>query len=83
MTYREAIEFITRHIIHRFEIPQTLTTDQGTSFISKEVCEFVDSYVIKLLNSSPYYAQANKQAEASNKTLVKLIRKKIEDNPRR
>jgi hypothetical protein len=83
MTYREAIEFITRHIIHRFEIPQTLTTDQGTSFISKEVCEFVDSYVIKLLNSYPYYAQANKQAEASNKTLVKLIRKKIEDNPRR
>jgi hypothetical protein len=36
-----------------------------------------------LLNSSPYYAQANGQAESSNKTLVKLIKKKIEDNPRR
>jgi hypothetical protein len=60
-----------------------LTTDQGTSFISKEVCEFVDSYIIKLLNSSPYYAQANGQAESSNKTLVKLIKKKIKDNPRR
>jgi hypothetical protein len=43
------------------------------------VREFVDSYGIKLLNSSPYYGQA----EASNKTLVKLIKKKIEDNPRR
>jgi hypothetical protein len=59
MTHREVIEFITGHIIHRFGIPQTLTTDQGTSFISKEVREFVDSYGIKLLNSSPYYAQAN------------------------
>jgi hypothetical protein len=79
MTHREVIDFITGHIIHRFGIPQTLTTDQGTSFISKEVREFVDSYGIKLLNSSPYYTQANRQAESSNKTLVKLIKKKIED----
>jgi transposase InsO family protein len=83
MTHREVIEFITRHIIHRFGIPQTWTTDQGTPFVSKEVREFVDSYGIKLLNSSPYYAQANGQAESSNKTLVKLIKKKIEDNSRR
>jgi hypothetical protein len=83
MTHREVIEFITGHIIHRFGVPQTLTTDQGTSFISKEVREFIVSYGIKLLNSSPYYAQANDQAESSNKTLVKLIKKKIEDNPRR
>ena len=45
--------------------------------------EFVNSYGIKLLNSFPYYAQANGQAESSNKTLIKLIKKKIEDNPRR
>jgi hypothetical protein len=83
MTHREVIEFITGHIIHRFGIPQTLTTDQGTSFISKEVHEFVDSYGIKLLNSSLYYAQANGQAKSSNKTSVKLIKKKIEYNPRR
>jgi hypothetical protein len=36
-----------------------------------------------LLNSSPYYAQANGQAKSSNKTLIKLIKKKIKDNPRR
>ena len=29
MTHREVIEFITEHIIHRFGIAQTLTTDQG------------------------------------------------------
>jgi hypothetical protein len=27
MTHREVIEFITEHIIHRFVIPHTLTTD--------------------------------------------------------
>jgi hypothetical protein len=51
MTHKEVIEFITEHIIHRFGIPQTITTDQGTSFVAKEVCDFVNSYGIKLLNS--------------------------------
>jgi transposase InsO family protein len=83
MTHKEVIGFITEHIIHRFGIPQTLTTDQGNSFVAKEVRDFFNSYGIKLLNSSPYYAQANGQAESSNKTLVKLIKKKIEDNPKR
>jgi len=43
MTHREVIEFIKEHIIHKFGIPHTLTTDQGTSFISKEVREFVEA----------------------------------------
>ena len=43
MTHREVIEFITEHIIHRFGIPQTLTMDQGSSFISKEVHDFAES----------------------------------------
>ena len=50
MTHREVIEFITEHIIYKFGIPQTLTTDQGSSFISKEVRAFIESYKIKLLN---------------------------------
>jgi transposase InsO family protein len=62
---------------------QTLTTEQGSSFISKDVHEFVNSYGIKLLNSSPHNAQINGQVESNNNILVKLIKKKIEDNPRR
>src|SRR6185369_17081165 len=33
--------------------------------------------------SSPYYAQANGQAEASNQSLIKLIKRKINEYPRR
>jgi hypothetical protein len=50
MTHKEVIGFITEHIIHRFGIPQTLTTDQGTSLVAKEVRDFVKSYGIRLLN---------------------------------
>jgi transposase InsO family protein len=76
MTHREVIEFIIEHINHRFGIPQTLTADQGDSFMSKAVREFAELYRIKLLNSSPYYAQANGHAESSNRTLISLIKRR-------
>jgi len=37
---------------------------------------------ISLIQSSPYYAQANGQAEASNKSLIKLIKRKIDEYPK-
>jgi transposase len=83
MTHREVINFVQESIIYRFGVPQTLTTDQGPSFMSHQFWEFTESMKIKLLNSSPYYAQANGQAEASNKVLIKIIKKRIKDNPRR
>ncbi len=78
----DAIQFVQEHIIYRFGIPQTITTDQGSIFVSDEFVQFADSMGIKLLNSSLYYAQANGQAEASNKSLIKLIKRKISDYPR-
>jgi len=83
MTHKEVIQFITKHIIHRFGIPQTLTTNQGTSFMAKEVKQFAESLGIKIINSSPYYAQANGHAESTNKILAKLIKKKVKNHPRR
>ena len=62
MTSKEMIEFVKEHIVYRFSTPQTITTDQGSMFISEEFGEFVASMGIKLLNSSPYYAQANGQS---------------------
>ena len=61
------VDFVTEHIVYRFGIPQTITTDQGTMFTSKEFRDFAASMGIKLLNSSPYYAQANGQEEVSIK----------------
>jgi hypothetical protein len=83
MLHREVIHFISEHIIHRFGIPHTLTTDQGLLFMSYQVHDFAESHKIKLLSSLHYYAQANGQAESCNKTLIKVIKKKIEENPKR
>jgi hypothetical protein len=83
MTHREVISFVQEHIIYHFGVPQTLTTDQGPSFMSHQFREFAESMKIKLLNSSLYYAQANGQAEASNEVMIKIIKKRIKDNPGR
>jgi hypothetical protein len=81
MMHKEVIHFILEHIIHRFGIPQTLTTDECSSFMSNQICEFDESPKIKLLSSSRYYTQTYGQAES--KTLIMLIKKKIEENPKR
>jgi hypothetical protein len=51
--------------------------------MSHQVCHFAKSLKIKLLSSLPYYTQAYGQTESSNKTLIKLIKKKIKENPKR
>jgi transposase InsO family protein len=83
MTHRELLNFVQEHIVHSFGVRQTLTMDQGALFMSHQFKEFPESLKIKLSNSSPYYAQPNGQVEASNRTLIRLIKKKIDDYPRR
>ena len=82
MATKDVINFVKEDIIHRFGIPQTITTDGGSVFISQEFRKFADDMGFKLIRSSPYYAQANGQAEASNQSLIKLIKRKIDEHPR-
>ena len=50
--------------------------------MSKQFQDYARGLGIRTLNSSPYYAQANGQAESTNKTLIKLIKRKMEDHQR-
>lgn len=80
---KDVISFVREHIIHRLRIPQTIMTDGGSIFVSEEFRKFVDNMGIKLIRSSPHNAQANRQAEASNQSLIKLIERKVNEHPRR
>ncbi|XP_058733336.1 uncharacterized protein LOC131604940 [Vicia villosa] len=76
------IDFIQDHIICRFGIPETITTDQGTVFTGKKMQEFAQEVDIKLLTSTPYYAQENGQVEAANKVIINLIKKYVGKKPK-
>jgi hypothetical protein len=82
VTAKDVIHFVKEHIIYRFGIPQTITTDQGSVFVAEEFQKFAKEMGITLIQSSSYYAQANGQAEASNKSLIKLIKRKTEEYPK-
>ncbi|KAM2013859.1 hypothetical protein ACFX1T_025524 [Malus domestica] len=73
--------FIETKILHKYGVPETIVTDRGPSFISKEVEEFASKYKIKMIQSSPYYPQSNGQAEPSNKILVNIIKRMVIDSP--
>jgi hypothetical protein len=56
VTSKDVVNFIKEHVIHRFEIPQAITTDGGSVFISEEFRKFTADVGIKLIRSSLYYA---------------------------
>ncbi|XP_050258939.1 uncharacterized protein LOC126703929 [Quercus robur] len=67
--------FIKENIIVRFGVPYRIISDNGTPFINSDVRKMLEFYQVKYHRSSPYYPQGNGQAEATNKTLIKIISK--------
>ena len=67
--------FIKENIIVRFGMPHRIISDNGTPFINRDVRKMLEFYQVKHYWPSPYYPQGNGQAEATNKTLIKIIGK--------
>ena len=59
VTQSTIINFIDQYIVHRFGPPETITADQWTVFIGTETFAFAKKRGMTILNSTPYYAQAN------------------------
>ncbi|CAL2255975.1 unnamed protein product [Prunus armeniaca] len=77
-TSQEIISFIEKQIIQRFGILESITTDRRSSFISGEILDMAEAFKFKLLQSTPYYAQANGQAESSNKDYAQAMLLELE-----
>jgi hypothetical protein len=80
---KDVISFVREHLIDRFAIPHTITTDGGSVFVLEEYRKFAADMGIKLIRSSPYYAQENGQTDASNQSLIKLMKRKVDEHPKR
>ncbi|CAL9011748.1 unnamed protein product, partial [Prunus brigantina] len=60
-----------------------VATDYFTKWVeSKPMLDMAKAFKFKLLQSTPFYAQANGQAESSNKVIINIIRKMLEKNPK-
>ena len=67
--------FIREYIITRFGIPRRLIKDNGTPFINKDMKGLIETYHIQHARSTPYYPQGNGQAEATNRVMLKILKK--------
>ena len=52
-----------------------LISDNGTPFINKDMKGLTKAYYIKHERSTPYYPQGNGQVEATNRVMLKILKK--------
>jgi transposase InsO family protein len=74
--------FVWKNIITRFGVPYSLITDNGSQF-QKKFKAFCAQYGIRNYYSTPAYPQSNGQAEASNKTILDGIKKRLDKAKRK
>lgn len=74
------MKFLTENIFTRFGCPHKLVTDNAAAFRAKELLDMCDSMGIKLVHSNSYYPQGNGLGESSSKSLIRIIKKLLEDN---
>lgn len=77
-----AVKFVFRSIICRFGVPVQIVTDNGTQFAGGGMKKFCKDNEIKLSFTSVYHPQTNGQVEATNKSLIKILKKKVDENPK-
>jgi transposase InsO family protein len=74
------IDFLLNNILSRFGCPRKIVTDNGKDFTSAKLIKLCSDYNIILSHSIAYYPQGNGLAKSSNKSLVRIIKKLLQDN---
>ena len=75
---RDVTRFIWKNIVYRFGIPRSIVSDNGPQFDNRVYRDFCQELKIRNLYSTPRYPQSNGQAEASNKTLLTALKKRLD-----
>ena len=80
---RDVTRFIWKNIVCLFGIPRSIVSDNGLQFDSRVYRDFCQELKIKNLYSTPRYPQINGQVEASNKTQLTALKKRLDSAKRK
>jgi hypothetical protein len=75
---RAVIIGLWRSIVCQFRIPHAFVTDNGTQFDCKQFREWCSELQIRNYYSSILCLKANGQVEATNKTLMRMLKKMLQ-----
>ena len=78
ITDKNARSFVWRNIICRYGIPRMLVSDNGKQFDNDAFRDFCSQLGIKNHYSSLVHPQANGQVEVTNRSLLKIIKTRLE-----
>ena len=78
ITEKNIRSFVWRNIICRYGIPRVLVSDNGKQFDNSAFRDFCSELGIKNHYSSPTHPQANGQVEVTNRSLLKIIKTRLE-----
>jgi ribonuclease HI len=71
--------FLWKNVICRYGVPHAFVTDNGKQFDCEPFRKWCAGLCIRNYFSSPGHPQANGQVEATNKTIFKILKKKLGD----
>ena len=78
ITQQNIKNFVWKNIVCRFGVPRVLISDNGQQFDNALFRDFYKHFGIQNHYSSPAYPQANGQAEVANRSLLKIIKTRLE-----
>uniref|UniRef100_A0A2N9G5B1 RNA-directed DNA polymerase n=1 Tax=Fagus sylvatica TaxID=28930 RepID=A0A2N9G5B1_FAGSY len=78
ITEKNIQNFVWKAVICRFGIPRVLVSDNGKQFDNPKFRQFSEELGIHNHYSSPGHPQANGQVEVTNRSLLKLIKTRLE-----
>ena len=79
ITSKVVTKFLWKNISCRFRVLESIIIDNNCQFDSDHYREWCTDLGIKAKYSSPGHPQANGQAEATNKSLLNILKKKVGD----
>ncbi|XP_013613866.1 PREDICTED: uncharacterized protein LOC106320045 [Brassica oleracea var. oleracea] len=71
-------KFLWTNVITHFGAPHEIVTDNGPQVTSHNFKEFCKDWGTKLTFATPRHPQSNGKAESTNKTMVNMLKKRLE-----
>ena len=78
ITQQNFKSFVWKNIVCRFGVPRVLVSDNRRQFDNALFRDFCEHFGIQNHYSSPAHPQANGQAEVANRSLLKIIKTRLE-----
>ena len=78
ITQQNVKNFVWKGIVCKFGVPRVLVSDNGRQFDNTPFKDFCEQLGINNHYSSPFHPQANGQVEVANRSLLKIIKTRLE-----